>query len=84
VRIGQSDALSKAAARGPTQELADLGRSVGADLVLFCIWPAKLRAAKRTQKGEIDLWAVMDDAPTSFSSRSYAVTRAVFMAKVEA
>jgi hypothetical protein len=80
-RVGQSDTLSKAAARGPTQELAELGRSVGAGLVLFCIWPAKLKAVKRTQEGEIDLWAVMADAPTSFSPRSYAVTRAIFMAR---
>lgn len=81
MRVGQADTLSKAAARGPTQELAELARSVGADLVLFCIWPAKLKAVKRTEQGEIDLWAVLDDAPASFSPRSYAVARAVFMAK---
>ena len=79
--VGQSDILSKAVAQGPTQELAELARRAGASLVLFCIWPAKLKAVKRTQEGEIDLWGVLDDAPASFSSKSYAVTRAIFMAK---
>ena len=81
-KIGQSDVLSKASAPGPHGELTDLARGVGAELVLFCVWPAKLKSVTRGPKGDIDLWALIEDPPASFSPKSYAVTRALFLARL--
>lgn len=79
--IGTSDVVSPASAPGPTDQLKEQAESVGAEVVLFCIWPAKLRSVKRLDGGEIDLDTVVSDPPRSFSPRSYAVTSAVFFVR---
>jgi hypothetical protein len=76
--IGLSDVVSKAGLQGLSHLLEAQAERVGAQAVLFCIWPAKLRSVRRDERGEIDLDAVVADSPASFSPRSYAVTRALF------
>ena len=78
--LGLADVLAKANAPLPHEALEEQARSVGASLVLFCIWPAKLRSVQREKNGEIDLWRVVSDPPASFSPRSYSVARAMFLA----
>jgi hypothetical protein len=79
--IGTSDVCSRANEMGLSEQLRGAASQVGADVVLFCVWPAKLRSVRRLSTGEIDLDAVMGDQPASFSSKSYAVTGAVFFRK---
>ncbi len=78
--LGLADVISKANAPLAEEKMAEQARSVGASLVLFCIWPAKLKSIRREKNGEIDLWGVVNDPPASFSPRSYSVVRAVFLA----
>ena len=78
--IGLSDVVSKAGTQALRQQLEDQALRVGARVVLFCIWPAKLKAVRRGIDGTIDLEAVVADPPAAFSSRSYAVARALFLA----
>lgn len=52
---------------------------VGATLVLFSLWPAKLRSIRRKEDGSIDIDAVVADPPAGLSPRGYYVLRAVFM-----
>jgi hypothetical protein len=63
------------------EELLTLARTIGAEKVLFCIWPAKLRAIRRDERGLIDLWAVIDDLPARGSPRGFYVTRYMFFAR---
>jgi hypothetical protein len=79
--IGTSDVLSRANDFGVSEQLRAAATHVGAEVVLFCVWPAKLRSVRRLSTGEIDLDAVMADQPASFSPTSYAVTGAVFFRK---
>ena len=78
--IGLSDSVSKAGQTGLSKQLEEQAMRVGAHVVLFCVWPAKLKSVRRDERGEIDLEAVATDPPASFSPRSYAVTRALFLA----
>ncbi|HZZ90912.1 MAG TPA: hypothetical protein VFE23_00010 [Usitatibacter sp.] len=79
--LGFSDVLARAGELGFSNLLEDQAARVGAQAVLFCIWPAKLKAVARLSNGEIDLEALAADQPSSFSSKSYAVTRAFFLAR---
>ena len=79
--IGTSDVLSRANEMGLSDKLREAASYVDAEVVLFCVWPAKLRSVRRLSTGEIDLDAVMEDQPASFSAKSYAVTGAVFFRK---
>lgn len=79
--LGLSDVLSKAGAQGVSPQLNEQAGRVGASVVLFCAWPAKVRSVRRGSTGEIDLEAVVADPPATFSPRGYAVTRALFLAK---
>jgi len=81
VSLGFSDVVGKAGEMGFSSQLEEQAARVGAQAVLFCIWPAKLRAVKRLPTGEIDLEAIAEDQPSSFSPRSYGVTRAYFLAR---
>jgi len=80
-RIGTADVLGRAGEFGFSERLKDQAVRVCAEVVLFCIYPAKLRSVRRLPSGEIDLEAVVADSPASFSDRSYAVTSAQFLAK---
>jgi hypothetical protein len=53
--------------------------AVGATLVLFSLWPAKLKAIRRKDDGSIDIDAVIADPPASLSPRGYYVVRAAFL-----
>ena len=79
--LGFSDVVGKAGELGLSTKLEDQAALVGAQAVLFCTWPAKLRAVERLPTGEIDLEAIAADQPASFSPKSYAVTRAFFLAR---
>lgn len=79
--LGFSDVVGKAGELGFSSKLEDQAARIGAQAVLFCTWPAKLRAVVRLPTGEIDLEAIAADQPSSFSPRSYAVTRAFFLAR---
>jgi hypothetical protein len=79
--IGFSDVLGKAGELGFSNKLEDQAARVGAQVILFCTWPAKLRVVERLPTGEIDLDALAADQPSSFSPKSYAVTRAFFLAR---
>ena len=52
---------------------------VGAILVLFGLWPAKLRAIQRLADGSIDLEAVAADPPARMSPAGHYVLRAAFL-----
>jgi hypothetical protein len=78
--IGLSDVVSKAGTQGVSHQLEEQARRVGAQVVLFCVWPAKLKSVRRDANGTIDLEAVATDPPASFSPRGYAVARALFLA----
>lgn len=80
VCLGFADTVSKAGEKGLSKTLEEQAVRVGAQLVLFCVWPTKLRSVRRDEYGEIDLDAVLGDPPASFSSKGYAVTRAFFLA----
>jgi hypothetical protein len=77
--IGTSDVVSKAGAQGFSRQLEEQALRVGAQVVLFCVWPAKLKSVRRDADGMIDLEAVVADPPAGFSPRGYAVTRALFL-----
>lgn len=79
VPLGFSDVLARAGELGLSALLEDQAGRVGADAVLFCTWPAKLKAVARLPSGEIDLEALAADQPSSFSPKSYCVTRAFFV-----
>jgi hypothetical protein len=79
--LGFSDVVGKAGELGFSGKLEDQAARVGAQAVLFCTWPAKLRAVERLPSGEIDLEALAADQPSSFSPKSYAVTRAYFLGR---
>ena len=79
--LGFADVVGKAGELGFSSKLEDQAARVGAHAVLFCTWPAKLKAVQRLQSGEIDLEALAEDQPSSFSPRSYAVTRAFFLSR---
>ncbi len=80
VCLGLADIVSKADEMGLSKQLEEQAVRVGAQLVLFCVWPTKLRSVRRDERGEIDLEAVVADPPASFSPKGYAVTRAFFLA----
>lgn len=52
---------------------------VGATVVLFGLWPAKLRAVKYREDGSIDLASVVADPPASLSPKGHYVLRAAFL-----
>lgn len=52
---------------------------VGATVVLFGIWPAKLRAVKYREDGSIDLTSVVADPPAGMSPKGHYVLRAAFL-----
>ena len=79
--IGTADVVDLAGNAGPVDQLQQQASNVGAELVLFCIWPAKLRSIQRRPNGEIDFDRVVADPPASFSPKSYAVTAAMFLAR---
>ncbi|MES2944859.1 MAG: hypothetical protein V4772_18485 [Pseudomonadota bacterium] len=64
---------------GVGAEARDLARQVGATIVLFGLWPAKLRAVKYSEDGSIDLAAVVADPPASLSPKGHYVVRAAFL-----
>jgi hypothetical protein len=79
--LGFSDVVGKAGELGFSSKLEEQAARVGAHAVLFCTWPAKLKAVERLPNGEIDLEALAADQPSSFSPKSYAVTRAFFLSQ---
>jgi hypothetical protein len=64
---------------GVGAKASEQAASVGASLVLFGLWPAKLRAIKHLPDGSIDLAAVLADPPATLSPKGYFVTKAVFL-----
>lgn len=82
VCLGVADTVSKGGEMGVSMQLEEQAVRVGARLVLFCVWPAKLRSVCRDERGQIDIEAVAADPPAGFSSKSYAVTRAFFLAPI--
>lgn len=64
---------------GIAAEAADQASRVGACLVLFSFWPAKLRAIKYLPDGSIDLAAVLADPPAALTPKGYFVTKAAFL-----
>ena len=82
--VGLADTVSRAGEQGVSRRLQEQAARVGAVAVLFCVWPAKVRSVRREANGEIDLDAVVADPPASFSPKSYAVTRALFLGRTEA
>lgn len=79
--LGFSDVLGRAREFGFSNRLEGQAARVGAQVVLFCTWPAKLKAVARLPNGKIDLEALAADQPCGFSPKSYAVTRAHFLAR---
>jgi hypothetical protein len=64
---------------GIAAEAADQASRVGACLVLFSFWPAKLRAIRYLPDGSIDLAAVLADPPAALTPKGYFVTKAAFL-----
>jgi hypothetical protein len=64
---------------GVGAEARDQAKQIGATVVLFGLWPAKLRAVKYREDGSIDLAAVAADPPAAPSPRGHFVIRAVFL-----
>ncbi len=64
---------------GVGAEARDQAKQVGATVVLFGLWPAKLRAVKYREDGSIDLAAVAADPPAALSPKGHYVIRAAFL-----
>ena len=79
-RIGSAEFVDRGNRMGVGHEAAVQAASVGASVVLFCATPAKVRAIRRTKKGNIEMKSVLDDPPASPSPRGYYVVRAIFLA----
>jgi len=76
--IGQCEFVAKGFI-GVGAEARMQAEQVGATVVLFSLWPAKLRAVKRLGDGSIDLAAVIADPPASMSPKGHYVLRAAFL-----
>jgi len=64
---------------GVGAEARTQAQSVGATLVLFSLWPAKLRSIRKAADGSIDIASVIADPPAGLSPRGYYVLQAVFL-----
>ena len=77
-RIGTVEFVGKGNL-GIGTEARTQAKTVGATVVLFRLWPAKLKAIRRTEDGSIDIDAVVADPPAGLSPRGYYVLRAAFL-----
>ncbi|MEO8023320.1 hypothetical protein [Polaromonas sp.] len=64
---------------GVGEEARAQAKQVGATMVLFSLWPAKLRAVKYRENGSIDLGSVVADPPAALSPKGHYVLRAAFL-----
>lgn len=64
---------------GVGAEAREQAGRVGATMVLFKLWPAKLRAVRYLPDGSIDLASVLADPPANLSPKGYSVVKAAFL-----
>jgi len=76
--IGEAEFVAKGD-HGVAEEARAQAARVGANLVLFSIWPTKLRAVKHKPDGSIDIAGVLSDPAASLSPKGYFVMKAIFL-----
>jgi hypothetical protein len=77
--IGRVDAVLRGDGEPPERPAVAQARQVGATVVLYNLWPAKLKAVKRRPDESIDLATLLADPPTRIRSNGSYVVKAVFL-----
>ena len=77
-RIGMAEFAAKGDC-GVGAEARVQAQSVGATLVLFSIWPVKLKSIRKAADGSIDIASVVANPPAGLSPRGYYVLKAEFL-----
>ncbi len=77
--IGWVDAVRRAYVELPDRQAIARAKQVGATVVLYNMWPAKLRAIKRLPDESIDLASLLADPPKKLRPDGFSVLKAVFL-----
>ena len=77
--IGRVDAVLRGDGEPPERPAVAQARQVGATVVLYNLWPAKLTAIKRLANESIDLASLLADPPKRLRSDGSYVVKAIFL-----
>jgi hypothetical protein len=77
--IGRVDVSDRGNSQSPLTPAIALARRIGATVILFKLWPAKLRAIKRLDDDSIDLVPLLADPPSRIRPGGFYVIKTAFL-----